>query len=104
MIEIKMSAKERLEAWLDAQIEFMEHTSKYNGKIYNLSAWCNHSSKTIHVSDVRPIAKIIGYDIHTEEHDAEYRKRYFMYKGYEVFNLYVDKRRKKNVEKTEITD
>ena len=104
MIEIKLSEKEKLEAWLDAQIEFKSHGSRYNGKIYNLSAIC--CDKTIHVSDARRIAKIIGYDLHTAEHDELYKKRYFMYKGYEVFNLYENKRRKKDAEiqKTEITD
>lgn len=85
MIEINRTKKEELLDWLDAQIEFKEKTCKFDEVIYNLYNICNE--KTIHVSNVRAIANIIGYDIHTGEHDENYYREYFMYKGYEVFRL-----------------
>ena len=95
MIEIEeRTEKEQLMDWLDAQIEMKEHGLFFDNEIYNLSGIC--SPKTIHVSDVQKIADIIGYEVHTGEHSDEYKKRYIMYKGYEIFNLYVNNEENKN--------
>ena len=95
MITIERTEKEQLMDWLDEQIDFKEHKMFFNKKIYNLSGL---GDKSIHVSNAQLIADILGYDVHTKIHDMKepdgYRVRYFMYKGYEVFNLYMEEEKK----------
>lgn len=95
MITVERTMKEKLIDWLDAQVNFYTDETYFNDKIYNVSSMCclTGARKSLHVSDVRKIARIIGVKVIKEPWDDDKNKVYFEYRGFEVFTL-VWKRRK----------